>query len=677
MSLTEPATPAATSTDAGRGDAVARAYAVAAGLQRQGRLPEAEQIYRSILAVEPDHVGSLLGMGTALRALGRLDEALAQYRIAIAIRPDDAGAHNNLAGVLVMLGRPEEAIASFGRSLAIRPDFAEAHFNVGSALAALDRHDEAIARYEQAIAIRPHFAAAYNNLGNALAKLGRLEEAIARYQRALAVAPDHAEALCNLGNAHQALGRWDEAITYYEKALAARPDLAEAHNSLGSVLQKLGRIDEAVAHHERALALMPAHAEAHNNLGNACHALGRTGDAVVHYERAISLRPDLAEAHYGRGTSLEVLGRLAEAGGAFARAVELAPTKADFHLALAHAKPFAGADPRFPALEALLDPQSPDRDQQIALHFTLGKAYADIDQPERSFRHLLEGNALKRELVAYDEAATLGLFERIRSTFTGELMQDKSGGGDPSPLPVFVVGMPRSGTTLVEQILASHSGMFGAGELETFGDAVARLGAEGARFPEMASSMSDDALCRLASCYLGAVRAIAPRAERVIDKLPLNFSFVGLIHLALPGARIIHVRRDPVDTCLSCFSILFGGEQPYAYDLGELGRYYRAYDALMAHWRRVMPPGVMLEVQYEDVVEDLEAQARRMVAHCGLAWEAACLAFHETQRPVRTASVAQVRQPIFRTSIGRWRPYRELLQPLLTSLGKPSDRPPP
>jgi hypothetical protein len=180
--------------------------------------------------------------------------------------------------------------------------------------------------------------------------------------------------------------------------------------------------------------------------------------------------------------------------------------------------------------------------------------------------------------------------------------------------------------------------MFGAGELETFGDAVARLGAVGAGFPEMASTMSGDALCRLASCYLAGVSAIAPHAERVVDKLPLNFSFVGLIHLVLPHARIIHVRRDPIDTCLSCFSILFGGDQPYAYDLGELGRYYRAYDALMAHWRRVLPQGVMLEVQYEDVVENLEAQARRMVAHCGLAWEAACLAFHETQRPVRTAS---------------------------------------
>jgi hypothetical protein len=310
-------------------------------------------------------------------------------------------------------------------------------------------------------------------------------------------------------------------------------------------------------------------------------------------------------------------------------------------------------------------------EDRICLHFALGKAFADLEQNEASFRHFLEGNALKRRTSGYDEAATLSFFERIAAVFTRELMQRMRGGGDPSRVPVFVVGMPRSGTTLIEQILASHSKVFGAGEREEFGEAAFSLGqANGttARFPEVVSTLSADELRQLGARYLDLVGAATGPAERIVDKLPLNFTFVGLIHLALPNARIIWARRDPIDTCVSCFSTLFGGNQPHTYDLGELGRYHRAHEALMHHWRGVLPHGIMLEVRYEDVVEDLEGQARRMLKHCGLEWEDACLEYHRTQRSVRTASVAQVRQPIYRRSVGRWRAYQHLLQPLLQAL---------
>jgi hypothetical protein len=232
--------------------------------------------------------------------------------------------------------------------------------------------------------------------------------------------------------------------------------------------------------------------------------------------------------------------------------------------------------------------------------------------------------------------------------------------------------MPRSGTTLVEQILASHPKVFGAGELPDIAKAVARLsGTDGAPqgFPEVVSSMTGEQLRQLGASYVSAIQALAPKAERITDKMPNNFRLAALIHLALPNARIIHTRRHPVDTCLSCFSLLFAGDHPYSYDLAELGRYYRAYEALMEHWRDILPEGVMLEVQYEDITADLDAQARQIVAHCGLEWDDACLAFYKTQRPVRTASAAQVRQPIYRTSVGRWRPYKDLLGPLIEALG--------
>jgi hypothetical protein len=313
-------------------------------------------------------------------------------------------------------------------------------------------------------------------------------------------------------------------------------------------------------------------------------------------------------------------------------------------------------------------------EQQIPLHFALGKAYADLGEHPRSFAYLLKGNALKRAGVRYDEAATLKRFERIQAAFTSELLREKAGAGDGSTAPVFVLGMPRSGTTLVEQILASHSKVFGAGELDAFGRAVASIATvNGVAFPEFASTISAEGLRSLGESYVERLSRAPAAAGRIVDKMPSNFAFVGLIHLALPHARIIHTRRDPLDTCLSCFSILFTSEHAHAYDLGELGRFYRGYASLMTHWRNVLPPGVMLEVQYEDVVDDLEGQARTIIAHCGLEWEDSCLAFHATQRPVETASARQVRQPIYRSSVGRWRSYAGLLQPLRRALGLPDE----
>jgi hypothetical protein len=253
--------------------------------------------------------------------------------------------------------------------------------------------------------------------------------------------------------------------------------------------------------------------------------------------------------------------------------------------------------------------------------------------------------------------------------FTADLLGSKAGSRDPRPLPVFVVGMPRSGTTLVEQILASHSKVFGAGEREDLGTAIAGLATRnGEAFPERVRGLSPQELRQFAANYLADISAAAPTVERIVDKMPINFLYIGLIHLTLANARIIHVRRDPLDTCFSCFSMLFVGDQPHSYDLGELGRYYRAYEALMAHWRQVLPPGVMLEVRYEDIIDDLKGQAAAMVAHCGLSLEQSCLAFHETIRPVRTASSTQVRQPLYRHSVGRSRAYEHLLKPLCQAL---------
>ena len=335
----------------------------------------------------------------------------------------------------------------------------------------------------------------------------------------------------------------------------------------------------------------------------------------------------------------------------------------------------APGDPHVAAMENLARNMSVlSAEDQTLLLFALAKAAADAGDHARSFRRLVEGNALRRRTIAYDEAASLGELERIASTFTGELMARCGGLGDPSAVPVFIVGMPRSGTTLVEQILASHPGVFAAGEIDAFGQCVAAQGLAGDAFPEGVERLPGQAFRQIGARYMDGVGAIAPGAQRIVNKRTDNFRFAGLIHLALPHARIIHTQREPIDTCLSCFSKLFGEELPYTFELGELGRYHLGYERLMAHWRTLLPTEVMLEARYEELVADPEGQSRRILAHCGLDWDARCLDFHRTERRVRTASAAQVRRPIYGGSVGRWRAYEPFLGPLVHALGR---SPPP
>jgi tetratricopeptide (TPR) repeat protein len=687
---------------------IAELLALALGYHRAGQLMQAESHYRKILAIDPNHIDSLHLLGVlahqnghnetavdllrkaislndrtptfhsdlalALRALGRMQEAVVHYTRALALQPDSAEAHNNLGSSLRNLARLDDAIVEYRRALALKPDYADARNNLGNALRDQGKLEEAIAEYRRALALNPGVAEAHNNLGSVLRNLGKSDEAVAEYRRALALKPGAAETHYNLGNALTNLGRIDEAVAEYRRALALKPDYAEAHNNLGNALSHQGRFDEAVAEYRQALELKSDYAEAHYNLGNALSDQGKLDEAVAEYRQALALKPDSPETYNNLGNALRDQGRLEEARHAYEKAVKLEAGNPAFYFGLASVKRFAPDDAELAALEKLeADPAFLSAEERMYLHFALGKACADLGDPERSFRHFMEGNALKRQQTDYDEAAIHEQFGRIRSAFTAELMRDKRILGNPSPVPVFIIGMPRSGTTLIEQILASHPKVFGGGELMNMPNGVARLhrpAVGAAQFPEAVSSMDAEELRRFGASYVAAVRDLAPDAERITDKMPTNFRFVGLIHLVLPNARIVCARRDPLDTCLSCFSNLFSSnKQPYAYDLAELGRFYRAYEALMEHWRSILPPGVMLEVQYEEVVADLDGQAHRIVAHCGLEWDDACLAFYKAKRPVRTASAAQVRQPIYRTSIGRWHAYKHLLGPLIEALG--------
>ncbi len=475
-------------------------------------------------------------------------------------------------------------------------------------------------------------------MGAALMALGLFAHAVACLKSALALKPDHAGAHYTLGIALGAQGNTQQAAVHYERALILKPDWADAHNNLGNLLGTNADPDSAVAHYLQALAINPDHAEAHNNLGNSLVEEGRFDDALQHYDRAIAVNPAGTEAHYHR----------------------------------ARIKIFRRDDADLAALKALVDECKLPADKEPFAHFALAKAFDDIGDYARAFMHLQKGNDLKRSRIHYDESAVVAALKRTSAAFDRELFERLRGAGHPSPAPVFVLGMPRSGSTLIEQILASHPQIHGAGEstaLQTAATAVLEASGWPILYPECVPALDGAAVRRIGQSYLARLPAVPNRKVRIVNKCLANFINIGLIRLILPNARIIHITRNPLDTCLSCYSTLFESGVLYSYDLAELGRFYRAYRELMTHWRSVLPPDAILDVSYEDVVNDLEGQARRMIDYCGLSWDDRCVSFDQTIRRVRTASAVEVRQPLYRSSLQRWRNYEADLGPLLRELG--------
>ncbi len=649
-------------------------YAQAVALHGQGRLSEAEKYYDDVLRRDDRHFDSLYRLGIIRLQQRRLADAESLFRRSVKIDKRSADAQHHLAIALTGLGRLNESIGHYRKALELKPRDAGAQNNIGYALQKLDRHEEAAKHFRKALAINPNYPEAHNNLGNALQALEHANDAVEHYRQALALRADYAEAYSNLASALAVQNRHEESIENCEKALALAPDNAEARMNLANSLGAMERPQEALAHYQKAAAIDPANAEAYARTAFMLFHLGRIQESIAQCEKALTIDPDHVDALKNLGVALRAVGRLDEAILSFEKAIAGAPRNAaGLYYTLVTSKQISASDPHFSAMRQLAGRMgSFSAENQIGLHFALSKALADVGDHRQSFQHLLKGNALKRqEFAEYDETAFLRRFTRIEATFSATLLNDRKSAGNLSAAPVFIIGMPRSGTSLVEQILASHPEVYGAGERYEFSDlAQAVAGPDGAEFPEAVAGMSGDALHALGTSYLRAIQPLAPDAKRITDKMPGNFFHAGLIHLALPNARIIHICRDPRDTAMSCFSTLFAMGHPHTYDLAELGRYIRAYEKLMAHWRQVLPQGAMIEVQYEGLVENLETEAKRIVAYCGLEWHSACLSFHKTKRPVRTASVIQVRQPIYGSSVGRWRPYETELQPFLRALSE-------
>lgn len=639
-----------------------------------GKLPLSVQLIARALSVNPNVHVYQANIAEMYRRLGQPQKAIEHGQKAIALKADAPEAHNNLGIAYFDIGDFATAMRHYDNAIALRPRFAEAISNRANALRQMKRHAEAETEYRRALAISPTYAEAHNNLGSVLRDMERHAEAETAYRRAVDLKPAYVEALNNLVLAQKDLQKYDEAIATVQQVLKLEPQNADALSYLGAVYLDQRKGELALEPLRKSLAVNPNKAETYNLLGRALFEVNEPQQSIDAYKRAISLKPDFADPYNNMGNVLKEVGRFDEALRAFDTALEMQPDTVGVYVNLADAKRFRDSnDKHLHAIEGFLAKINTLKEEdQMHAGFAAAKAYDDLRRYDVGFPYLIRANALKRKTVDYDEKAVLALFDRIRSTFTRELVEAKTGGGFATNKPIFVLGMPRSGTTLVEQILASHPSVTGAGEVKDVTETVNSVrGSDGlqAAYPEFVPVLSPQELAKIGQHYATKLERHAPGAARITDKMPSNFYFVGLIHLALPGATIIHTNRNAVDTCLSCFSKLFAGEQSQTYDLAELGRYYRAYHGLMAHWREVLPKDAFLDVQYEEVVADTEGQARRMLEHCGLEWTPRVLDFHRTERSVKTASARQVRQPIYGSSVARWRNYEKFLGPLLQELG--------
>ena len=606
--------------------------------QQKGDLEGAEAGFRAALEADSDHPDALVLLGALLQKTKRAREAVGLIERAIEVAPEkgrkpDPSWRVALSFAKRDAGDSEGALEDIEALLKLSPGTKELVFLRAELLQRLERHEEAIEDYRKFLGQVPNSSQALNNLGISLKAVDRLKDAFDAYRKALELRPNYTQAMVNVGQMLSDMGQMEAAIAQLRKACALDPDDRKAENALVDALHMGDQAAEAERLAEKIYERDPDDVQAMIQLGNIRMVMGKRDDAV----------------------------KLAR------KAHEMAPRAPGGLSLLAEADREADPGELLAEIDSLLE-EGQGFKHRTGLNFSAAKLCEKLKRHEEAFAHYVEGNAARKEELErlekyYDPEQFERRIGRLIELFDRERCAGP--GGSSSELPILIVGMPRSGTSLTEQILASHSRVVGAGELKEIGQIMGWL----TRAHDYPKDLPLDALKEAAAGYLKYAGKIGRGAARVTDKMPGNFMNVGLITRMFPKARIIHCRRDPMDNCLSCFAQNFRADGlNWSTDLVDMGHQYCQYRRIMAHWRAVLPAGRMLEIDYEDTVADLEGQARKMIEFCGLEWEDSCLEFHKTERAVSTASREQVRNPIYNSSVGRWKRYGEGVMPLVESL---------
>ncbi|HEY2808732.1 MAG TPA: sulfotransferase [Steroidobacteraceae bacterium] len=588
--------------------------------------------------------------------------------------PQFIEARVDLARALRAEGRPQEAREQVRRVLEKHPRHHRAWMAYGDLLVELENFTDARIAFERARETDPERPAIERATAALAADDRRSSEEI--FRQILQRDPSHVAALVGLAAASLAAETPRDAERLLRHALKQSASLPLIWRALGPTLMRLGQVDAADQAARRLLRIEPDNPQSWVTLASVATRNLRVEDALEAYEQAARLQPQEVGLRMSIGHTQKTLGRRADSEASYHRALELDPGHAEAYWSLADLKNYTFADAEIEQLRRLVrdDPRRPSNEAQ--LHFALGKALEQRGRYGESFLSYARGNALRR----IDEPFSIEAFERrtqrIRAFFTAEYFRARAQAGNPSRAPIFIVGLPRSGSTLIEQILASHSQVEGTMELPNIINLAYELDDRVATrdgYPDTMQALSAAQLGALGARYLEETAPLRLGLPHFTDKLPNNFNHIGLIHSILPNAILIDARRHPMDSCFSTFKQHFAKGQAFSYDLGDLGRYYRCYLDLMEHWDQVIP-GKVLCVQYEDMVRDPESTIRRLLAFAGLPFEPACLNFHETKRAVRTASAEQVRQPIYSSSLGYWQHFERELEPLRRALGDAVER---
>lgn len=660
----------------------------ARALQLEGRTAEAEMLFRLALAARSDDVEALEGLAVLLMRDRRSGEAVEQLRRALAIRPDSARLHGNLGEALRSLGRLDEALGSLRRATELDPGFAPAWTSLGLLAHARGHHDYAETAFREAIRLGPPTAARFVNLSHTFLARGRLAEAAEVLRQALEVQPQHAVAMTNLGRILAELrepGQLDEAEALCRRAVELATDLPHALNNLAHVLRIRGRHEEA----REVVEQLKAHAGTRTPAGSSLspdpgvfspqHARGllawkhgRLDEAAACFREALRVDPAAVDSWLRLARIQQERGEIEESCRSARSALAVRPRLAEAYRMLAAALEDRLPDEDVRAVEGLLDDHRTGLEDRALLGFALGGVLDRRGSFAEAAARFEAANAAQARCkesrgLVFNPAANQEFVRKMAGLFTAEFLRSRRGWGDPDPRPVFIVGLPRSGTTLVEQVLAMHPAVHGAGELQEISRVFRCL-------PAIAGRAGDDPFAVLAGItpaqcqaaareYLDRLRAIAPPGSaRVVDKQPDNVNYLGLIGLLWPRARVIHCRRDLRDVAVSCWQSGLVATS-WNNDWENLAQRFRDYSELIRHWNRTRPIE-WLEVDYEEVVADLEGQGRRMIAYLGLEWDPACLEFHDRPGLVRTPSLIQVRRPVHARSVDRWRNYEPFLGPM-------------
>ncbi len=635
----------------------------AIGFLRNDRPLRAEEICRDYLAEHPGSTDHLRLLGQALMKQGRAAEAEEQLRLALTIDPEFPQLHEDLGSALAMQSKFDDAIPAFERALELQPALPLVERKLGQALIAAGRGGEASEAFRDYIDKDPERADVFR--GIELFRDDKPDDAIAVFRDVLKRNPRNVNALRQLAIVNwRAKQRYDDAEALLRQATTLADDFFGGWLTLGALLMEMGKYVEAIAAYDKATKLDPKNAEAWAGLGSANGRAMYPEKAVAAYEKAVAINDSDPQVLGGYAWELKTIGDQEGALKAYRKAISVRPNFGPAYWSMANLKIFKFEDAEIEEMLRQVERDDLEEVEDIHFRFALGKAMEDKGDYDRAWHFYHTGNEHQRMTIDWEPMEMERRQRAIRDVFSKELLEARAGAGYEAPDPIFIVGLPRSGSTLVEQILASHSQVEGTAELPIIGritESIGRYRADDIRFPEAVPELRDKDLRAYGRQYIKEARRYRGTDKPLFtDKLPNNYPMLGFIKLILPNAKFINTRRHPYDSCLGAYKQLFGRGQNFTYDMLDLAHYYQQYIATMQHWHDIMP-GQVLDVHYEETVTDLEGQVRRILEHCGLPFEESCVRYYETDRAVKTASSEQVRQPIYTSALGKWRRYEKHL----------------